>query len=252
MRKIRTMPRDVETEWAPAAAASTATHRPPPLLEARGLQKSYGQTTALDGACLAVAPGRVVAVVGASGSGKSTLLHCLAGLVPPDHGEVLFDGVRLDDKPDSVRSGLRRTSFGFVFQSGDLVPELSALDNVALPLRLVGIRRRPAQEAAVLMLERFGVASVRLRRPAEISGGQAQRVAVARALINRPRVVFADEPTGALDSANRGVVLRELLACARSGDAAVVLVTHDLEVAAAADATALMSDGRVVRTDTQR
>lgn len=217
-----------------------------PLLEAVDLHVRYGLTTALAGVSLRVGKGEVVALLGPSGSGKSTLLHCLAGLVPADEGSVWFAGDRVDDQPDAWRSRLRRERFGFVFQFGSLVPELTALENVSLPLRLLGQRRRGAERRAGEWLERLGVSAVAGKRPGEMSGGQGQRVAVARALITGPDVVFADEPTGALDSANGEMVVAQLLRSARSEGAAVVIVTHDTRVAEHADRQVSLRDGLVL------
>ncbi|HEU0100981.1 MAG TPA: ABC transporter ATP-binding protein [Mycobacteriales bacterium] len=214
-----------------------------PLLTATDLHLSFGQTRALAGASVQIRPGEVVALLGPSGSGKSTLLHCLAGILRPDAGEVRYRGARLDDRTDDARSRLRRDDFGFVFQFGSLVPELTALENVALPLRLAGSRRRPAEDRARAWLERLGVPAVADQRPGEMSGGQGQRVAVARALVGGPRVVFADEPTGALDSFNGELVMDELIAAAREQGAAVVLVTHETRVAAYADREVVLRDG---------
>ena len=216
-----------------------------PLLVADDVTLSFGPTVALAGASMSVAPGEVLAILGPSGSGKSTLLHCLAGILVPDGGEVRYRGRRLDTLPEAVRSRLRRDDFGFVFQFGQLVPELSAVENVALPLRLGGQRRRPAEDAAREWLARLDVAEVAARRPGELSGGQQQRVAVARALVTGPRVVFADEPTGALDSLNGELVLGLLVAGAREQGASVVLVTHEARVAAYADREIVVRDGRV-------
>ncbi|MBC2875224.1 MULTISPECIES: ABC transporter ATP-binding protein [Streptomyces] len=215
------------------------------LLSAVGLRKSYGPTRALDGADFSVHPGEVVAVMGPSGSGKSTLLHCLAGIVRPDEGVVTYDGRRLTDLPDAERSALRRGEFGFVFQFGRLVPELTCVENAALPLRLAGLRRKEAEARALHWLERLDVADTRDQRPGEVSGGQGQRVAVARALVTTPRVIFADEPTGALDSLNGERVMELLTAAARETRAAVVLVTHESRVAAYSDREVIVRDGRV-------
>src|SRR5690606_13275517 len=155
-------------------------------------------------------PGEVVAVMGPSGSGKSTLLHCLAGIVTPDSGSITYDGRELTAMSDAQRSALRRSAFGVVFQFGQLVPELTCVDNVALPLRLNGTPRKAADRAALTWMERLGVDAVRRKRRGEVSGGHRQRVAVARALVTAPRLVFADEPTGALDSLHGDRVL-ELL-----------------------------------------
>ncbi|MFG3417214.1 ABC transporter ATP-binding protein [Micromonospora sp. NPDC048063] len=215
-----------------------------PLLVAEDLHRSFGPTRALDGASLRVHEGEVLAVMGSSGSGKSTLLHCLAGIVRPDSGRVLFAGRDLATLTDAERSALRRESFGFVFQFGQLVPELTCLENVALPLRLDRVGRREAERRAAGWLDRLEVAEVAGKRPGEVSGGQGQRVAVARALVTRPRVVFADEPTGALDSLNGERVMRLLTAAARETGAAVVLVTHEARVAAYSDREVVVRDGR--------
>ncbi|AEW99405.1 ABC transporter ATP-binding protein [Streptantibioticus cattleyicolor] len=215
-----------------------------PLLLASGLRKSFGPTVALDGAGIAIGAGEVVAVMGPSGSGKSTLLHCLAGIVRPDAGTVRYAGRELSALPDRERSALRRRDFGFVFQFGQLVPELTCLENVALPLRLTGVRRKEARDRALAWLERLEVTEVAGQRPGEVSGGQGQRVAVARALVTRARVVFADEPTGALDSLNGERVLQLLTGAARETGAAVVLVTHEARVAAYCDREVVVRDGR--------
>ncbi|MGW2117304.1 ABC transporter ATP-binding protein [Streptomyces zhihengii] len=214
------------------------------LLVAEDLHKSFGPTTALDGASFSVHPGEVVAVMGPSGSGKSTLLHCLAGIVAPDAGSVRYDGRDLAGLGDDGRSALRRTDFGFVFQFGRLVPELTCVENVALPLRLGGARRKDAEKSAGEWLERLETADLARKRPGEISGGQGQRVAVARALVTSPRVLFADEPTGALDSLNGERVMELLTGAARERNTAVVLVTHEARVAAWSDREVVVRDGR--------
>jgi putative ABC transport system ATP-binding protein len=214
------------------------------LLVADDLRKSFGATPALDGASMRVDAGEVVAVMGPSGSGKSTLLHCLAGIVRPDSGTIRYDGREVSAMPDRERSALRRGQFGFVFQFGQLVPELTCLENVALPLRLERVRRRAAERRAAEWLERLEVTDVAGKRPGEVSGGQGQRVAVARALVTGPRVIFADEPTGALDSLNGERVMRMLTRAAREAHAAVVLVTHEARVAAYSDREVVVRDGR--------
>ncbi|SEN55323.1 ABC transporter ATP-binding protein [Actinacidiphila rubida] len=221
-----------------------------PLLQATDVHKSYGRTAALDGAALTVRAGEVVAVMGPSGSGKSTLLHCLAGIVRADSGQVRYRGRDLTTMSDRERSALRRTDFGFVFQFGQLVPELTCLENVAIPLRLAGTRRRDAEARAGAWLERLEVGDVAGQRPGEVSGGQGQRVAVARALVAGPRVVFADEPTGALDSLNGERVMRLLTEAAHDTGAAVVLVTHEARVAAYSDREIVVRDGK--SRDTER
>jgi putative ABC transport system ATP-binding protein len=214
-----------------------------PLLVAHDVHLSFGATAALAGASVQVRPGEVLALLGASGSGKSTLLHCLAGILVPDAGEVRYRGQRVDDQSDAVRSSLRRSDFGFVFQFGSLVPELTALENVALPLQLAGRKRRDAEALALQWLERLEVSDVAGKLPGEVSGGQGQRVAVARALVAGPRVVFADEPTGALDSLNGELVMELLIGAAREQGASVVLVTHEPRVAAYADREVVLRDG---------
>jgi len=213
------------------------------VLEAREITKSFGATLALRGASVSVAAGEILAVMGPSGSGKSTLLHCLAGIFLPDQGEVVFAGQRLDLMSEAQRTDLRRTSFGFVFQFGQLVPELTAADNVALPLLLGRVRRRAAYSQALSWLARLGLDGKDGRRTGELSGGEAQRVAVARALAIEPKVLFADEPTGSLDSLAGEKVMDLLTGLAREQGATVVLVTHDARVAAYADRQVMVRDG---------
>ncbi|MFE9841224.1 ABC transporter ATP-binding protein [Streptomyces goshikiensis] len=214
------------------------------LLCATDLRKAYGPTKALDGAEFSIHPGEVVAVMGPSGSGKSTLLHCLAGIVTPDSGTITYAGRELSAMNDSERSALRRGEFGFVFQFGQLVPELTCVENVALPLRLAGVRRKEAERTALHWMSELEVADLGPKRPGEVSGGQGQRVAVARALVTQPRVIFADEPTGALDSLNGELVMQLLTEAARSANAAVVLVTHETRVAAYSDREIVVRDGK--------
>ncbi|MFC7388202.1 ABC transporter ATP-binding protein [Sphaerisporangium rhizosphaerae] len=218
---------------------------PGPLLKARSIDRSYGLTQALREASLSVAPGEILAIMGPSGSGKSTLLHCLAGIFTPDAGEVWFDGRRLDTLSDTRRSELRRTAFGFVFQFGQLVPELTVADNVALPLLLGRAGRRQAYQRAGGWLGRLELDGLGERRIGELSGGQAQRVAIARALVTRPKVVFADEPTGALDSLTGEKVMELLVGLAREEGTTVIVVTHDARVAACADREVMVRDGKV-------
>ena len=215
------------------------------LIEARDITKSFGQTPALRGASVAVAGGEILAIMGPSGSGKSTLLHCLAGIFTPDRGEVWFDGSRLDTMSEADRTRLRRTAFGFVFQFGQLVPELTAADNVALPLLLNRVSRRAAYKSAGSWLDRLGLGDKGGRRTGELSGGEAQRVAIARALSLGPALIFADEPTGSLDSLTGEKVMDLLVGLAREGGTTVVLVTHDARVAAYADRVVLVRDGVV-------
>ena len=215
------------------------------IIEARGAVKSFGQTPALRGASIAVGPGEIVAVMGPSGSGKSTLLHCLAGILVPDQGEVWFAGQRLDTLTETQRSEVRRDKFGFVFQSGQLVPELTAEENVALPLLLAGARRAAALAEARAWLGRLGLDGLGRRRSGELSGGQAQRVALARGMVAGPQVLFADEPTGSLDSVSGEMVMSLMTRAAREQGSTVILVTHDARVAAYADREVIVRDGTV-------
>jgi putative ABC transport system ATP-binding protein len=222
------------------------------LVEARDVVRSFGRTPALRGADLAVTAGEIVAVMGPSGSGKSTLLHCLAGILVPDSGETWFAGQRVDRLDEARRSALRRGKFGFVFQFGQLVPELTAAENVALPLLLGGVRRAPALARAGEWFDRLGLDGLGGRRSGELSGGQAQRVALARALVARPEVLFADEPTGSLDSLTGEQVMNLLVAAAREGGTTVILVTHEPRVAAYADREVVVRDGRVTTLSAAR
>ena len=215
------------------------------LLAAHGLRKAFGRTEALRGASLSVAAGETVAVTGRSGSGKSTLLLCLAGVLRPEAGEVTYGGRPLDTLSEAERTRLRRRELGLVLQFGQLVPELSAVDNVALPLLLERHDRAASHRTALGWLERLGALDLADAQPGELSGGEAQRVAVARALVTGPKVVFADEPTGALDTVSGEQVLDALLSAARETGASVVLVTHDNRVAAHADREVVMTDGLI-------
>ncbi|MFG1841471.1 ABC transporter ATP-binding protein [Micromonospora sp. NPDC049175] len=219
------------------------------MIEARDVRFSFGQTPALRGASVAVEAGEILAVMGPSGSGKSTLLHCLAGILVPDSGEILLDGARIDTMAETGRSGLRRDRFGFVFQFGQLVPELTAVENVALPLLLSGVHRKQALPKASAWFARLGLDGLEQRRSGELSGGQAQRVALARGLVAEPQVLFADEPTGALDSLTGEQVMDLLVGAAREQGTTVILVTHEPRIAAYADREVMVRDGRVNAPD---
>jgi putative ABC transport system ATP-binding protein len=219
------------------------------LIEARGIYKAFGQTPALRGASVTVRQGEILAIMGPSGSGKSTLLHCMAGIFTPDEGEVLFDGQVLNTMSEADRTKLRRTTFGFVFQFGQLVPELTAADNVALPLLLNRTRRKVAYKTADTWLDKLGIGDKGGRRTGELSGGEAQRVAVARALARAPKVIFADEPTGSLDSLAGEKVMDLMTGLAREQGATVVIVTHDARIAAYADRVAMVRDGLISSVD---
>jgi putative ABC transport system ATP-binding protein len=215
------------------------------LLQAHAVRKSFAQTEALRGVSLEIGAGETVAITGPSGSGKSTLLLCLAGILRPEAGEITYDQHRLDRLGEADRTRLRRREIGVVLQFGQLVPELTAVQNVVLPLLLEKHDRASARRAALSWLERLGGADLADKVPAELSGGQAQRVAVARALVTGPRLVFADEPTGSLDTVAGEQVLDQLVGSIRDTGATLVLVTHDNRVAARAHREIGLRDGAV-------
>ncbi|MBE6484265.1 MAG: ABC transporter ATP-binding protein [Actinomycetaceae bacterium] len=221
------------------------THRTDRALTGRALTKNFGSVHALAGVDITIPAGQTVAIMGPSGSGKSTLLHCLSGILPPTSGEVMLGHSSVSGLSDAARSRLRLTDFGFVFQDGQLIPELPARENVALPLLLKGSSRRQALKTADDWLTRLGLAAEARRRPGEMSGGQAQRVAIARALAGSPAVVFADEPTGALDQATGHEVMQILTATARMSGTTLVVVTHDTQVAAWCERLVEIRDGRI-------
>jgi putative ABC transport system ATP-binding protein len=218
------------------------------LLRGVKLNKSFGSTSALRDANITIGEGELVAIMGPSGSGKSTLLHCLAGIAEPDSGEVWFDGRRLDSLDDETKTKLRRTDFGFIFQFGQLVPELTAIDNVALPLLLNNVPRKQAYQEAGKWLQRLDVANVRDQQIGTLSGGQSQRIAIARALVIKPKVIFADEPTGSLDSLNSEHVMELLVDIAREDGVTLVVITHDARVAAYCEREIMVRDGMVTET----
>jgi putative ABC transport system ATP-binding protein len=213
------------------------------ILSTRAVEKSFGRTQALRGVSLELTRGEVLAVTGPSGGGKSTLLHCLSGILRPEAGEVLYNGQRLDELAEAPRTRLRRREFGIVLQFGQLVPELTVEQNVALPLLLEGHDRSGARTAARAWLDRLDVGKLADALPGELSGGEVQRAALARALVTGPQVVFADEPTGALDTVGGEALLDVLLSTVRERGASVVLVTHDNRVAAHADREVVLVDG---------
>lgn len=218
----------------------------PPVLRGIDLQKSYGATVALAGVDLDIAPGESIAIMGPSGSGKTTLLHVLAGILQPDGGVVRLHGRDVQHLSEDQRSALRRADYGFVFQSGQLLGELTAVENVALPLMVAGVPRRRAVTQAGCWFAPLGLAGREDQRPGEMSGGQAQRVAIARALVAGPSVVFADEPTGALDQATGAEVMALLSRTHRDSGAALVVVTHDPQVARWCDRVVEVRDGHLV------
>lgn len=224
---------------------------PSPILSARGLHHSFGQTRALRGIDLDVQRGEVLAIMGPSGSGKSTLLHCLAGVLVPTSGTVAYTPpqgqtpVAISALTEPKRARLRLTDFGFVFQFGQLLPELTAVDNVSLPLLLGGAKRPEATRRSADLLDRLGLDGLGGKLPGDLSGGQAQRVAVARALVSSPAVLFADEPTGSLDSLASENVLTLMLELVREVGTTVVIITHDARTAAYADREVIVRDGAI-------
>jgi putative ABC transport system ATP-binding protein len=220
-----------------------------PVLQARNVSLSYGGTPALVAVDLALVAGESVALMGPSGSGKSSLLHCLAGVLEPDSGEVTAFGRRIDTLSEAERSAFRLEQLGMVFQFGNLIPELTLLENVILPLQLLGASTKEARSRAHELLEALEVDQVSDRRAGAVSGGQGQRAAVARALVHRPALVLADEPTGALDSVNADKVLDALLALAEELGSAVLVVTHENRVAAHCERLVTLQDGRVTHAE---
>lgn len=217
-----------------------------PVLLARSVSKDFDGLPTLTSCDLQLNAGETVALMGASGAGKSTLLQCLAGVLVPDGGEVAFLGMVLSALDDERRSDLRLQRMGLVFQSGDLVPDLTLLENVMLPLVLMGERQRTARRAALDALDRLGVASVADRKVSVVSGGQAQRAAVARAIVHRPTVVLADEPTGPLDAVNADAVLDVLTELSEQHGTALLVVTHDNQVASHLGRLVTLRDGTLV------
>jgi putative ABC transport system ATP-binding protein len=218
------------------------------IVTASGVQRRYGEgpaaVDALDGVSVSFEQGRFSAIMGPSGSGKSTLLHVLAGLDRPTSGSVVLDGVELAGLDDGELTALRRDKLGFVFQFFNLLPVLTAEENILLPLSIAG--REPDREWLERLIRTVELEDRRTHRPAELSGGQQQRVAIARALVSKPAVVFADEPTGNLDSRSSEEVLRLLRHAVDDFGQTVVMVTHDPEAASYADHLVVLRDGRVV------
>lgn len=201
------------------------------VLSTNDITKDFGDVHALAGITMQIGRGETVAIMGPSGSGKSTLLHCLSGVLVPNQGTVNYLGTEISSLDDAKRSRLRLRQFGFVFQDGQLIYELPARENVALPLMLTGISRLKALKSADEVLSKLGIYQLKDRRPGDMSGGQSQRVAIARALVGNPGVVFADEPSGSLDQATGHEMMQMLTAVVKQAEAALVLVTHDVNVA---------------------
>lgn len=217
------------------------------IIETKDLVKKFGnQTQALRGANFTVKKGEAVAVMGPSGSGKSTLLHCMAGILRPTSGEVIFEGENIAKLSDKKRSKLRQSKFGFVFQFSQLVPELTALDNVALPLIIQGKNKKIAYQKAEEWLEKVEASDVASQLPGQLSGGQAQRVAIARAMIIEPEILFADEPTGSLDSLSSEKIMTLFIETIKSTGTTLIVITHEPTIAAYADREITVRDGVVV------
>mgnify|MGYP006267280613 CR=1 FL=1 len=234
---------------SPSAAAPASTS----VVSASGVTRVYGKDTstvhALRGIDLDIRAGQLTAIMGPSGSGKSTLMHILAGLDRPSEGEVTLGGQRIDNLGDNDLTKLRRQHIGFVFQFFNLLPMLTAEENVTLPLNIAG--RKVEKAELDRLLQRTGLADRRTHRPAELSGGQQQRVAIARALLHKPTVIFADEPTGNLDSKTSGEILELLRAAVQETGQTIVMVTHDARAASIADRTLFLADGLIVKELTQ-
>ncbi|TDO35291.1 putative ABC transport system ATP-binding protein [Kribbella sp. VKM Ac-2527] len=219
------------------------------VVRAEDLVRVYGagdtEVRALRGVSVDIAPGQLTAVMGPSGSGKSTLMHILAGLDKPTTGSVKIDGTDITTLGDDALTRLRRKHIGFIFQFFNLLPMLTARDNVLLPLSIAG--QKPDEEYFTDLIDRVGLADRLTHRPAELSGGQQQRVAIARALVSRPTVIFADEPTGNLDSRTSGEILELIRASVDKYGQTTVMVTHDAKAAAMADRVLFLADGEIVK-----
>lgn len=222
------------------------------MIEIRNVSKSYGKLTVLHDVSLSITEGEIMAIVGPSGAGKTTLLQIAGTLDRPDSGSVLFDGVDVLKLKDRKLSAFRNRNIGFVFQFHQLLPEFTALENVAMPGWIGGMKKREALDEARRLLESLGMGDRLLHKPSELSGGEKQRTAIARALINSPRVVFADEPTGSLDSRNRDEIQAVIAHLRDELHQTFVMVTHDPAMASIADRTVTMTDGRISEETEER
>lgn len=220
-----------------------------PIIDAKNIVKSFGSKQILQRLNITVNHGEFLAISGLSGAGKTTLLRSLAAITSLDSGEIIYEGERIDNLSDSKRSRLRRKQFGFVFQSNQLLPELSALDNVALPLLINRLKKKAAYFEAKKWLDKVGLSSVSNKLPSELSGGQVQRISVARALITRPNILFLDEPTGSLDSMNTARVMELITEAKERYATTIVMVTHEQKISAYADRSVFLRDGRVQEDD---
>jgi ABC-type lipoprotein export system ATPase subunit len=231
--------------------AQSPAHQSTAMIETRGLTKIYDtgkvRVEALKGVDLAVARGEMVAIMGPSGCGKTTFLNCVSGLDGFNDGDVLIEGVSIKKMTDNRKTEYRAKRMGFVFQLYNLLPVLSAVENVELPLLVSGTRPKEARQRALQALDLVHLRDQAPQRPAELSGGQRQRVTIARALVNEPAIVFADEPTGALDSETAGDIMDLLQRLNREQQQTIVMVTHDPAVGARADRIVRFRDGQIVR-----
>jgi len=216
------------------------------MLNAKNLSKKYGQLTVLDDVSLEIPKGQVVSIVGPSGAGKSTLLHLLGGIDKPDKGEVFISDTNLFQLNPKALARFRNQNLGFVFQFHHLLPEFSAVENVAIPSWLGGQSKKEGEELAKSMLKLVGLETKFLQKPSELSGGEQQRVAIARALINQPSLVLADEPTGNLDSANASLIHELFISTSKTFGHTIVFVTHNEELSFQTDRTLHMLDGKIV------
>ncbi|HKM12448.1 MAG TPA: ABC transporter ATP-binding protein [Bacteroidales bacterium] len=216
------------------------------MIVAEHIKKSFGTLVVLKDICFQADAAEVVSIVGASGAGKSTLLHILGTLSKPDSGRVTIDGTNVLALSDKELARFRNTRIGFVFQAHHLLPEFTALENIMIPALIAGKSRKKASSEAMELLEQLGLGERTNHKPSELSGGEQQRVAIARALVNRPAVLFADEPSGNLDSKNKGELHRLFFDLRDKYGITIVIVTHDKELAALSDRTLEMKDGEFV------
>ncbi len=218
------------------------------MIEIQNVTKSFGSLTVLHDVSLTLPEKQITAIIGPSGAGKTTLLQIAGTLDRPDTGRVMYDGTDLLTLKDRRLSEFRNRNIGFIFQFHQLLPEFSALENVAMPALIAGMRKRAAFDEARRLLDTLGLSQRLSHKPAELSGGEKQRAAIARALVNKPKIIFADEPTGSLDSANRREIQDTLLRLRDELGQTFVVVTHDRDMALIADSVVEMADGKIVKS----
>lgn len=216
------------------------------MIEVKDIRKSFGELEVLHGVSLTVSEGEIVSIVGASGAGKTTLLQIMGSLMPADSGEVIIDGVSLASLSDDALSEFRNKRIGFIFQSYHLLPEFSAMENVMMPMLILGVKRRVAEERARELLAMVSMSHRLEHKPSALSGGEQQRVAIARALVNKPAVVLADEPTGNLDSETRNDIQQLFFELRERTGQTFVIVTHDSALADGSDRKITMKDGEII------